>query len=472
MKKNLVLPTLEYINEPLIVIGILLVLYAIDKVVRSLLPKFHTRVFMQLKVIETASIILYLYLHFHFLSIFRKFDSILIVLKTLHGAFAKYSVINLFFLMIPMQKEFGVFKLPFHKLLGRLTIIWGLLHGIIIVIIKTVIEKQEASWFFDIKQTKFLFGPFLLLFLAMMGLHSIRFIRRKFYFLFYIAHMMVAPLVIVFFWLHLHEKYYLFAVPLTVSYFFVVVRWISFKRLRTISCTTGGSFVRLETEKIPKSNDGGDHVQLYCRKLGVLESHPFTFFNKKNSTVIIIKPFKRWTKKLKEKVADRLISNNDLNNTFKFRYRGSVNSVLENVKNYDHLILFGGGGGICPMISALNLIASNKHLCKQTKRIDLLLVVRGEDDMSFLVNEIQDIIDESADKDELENKVFLHRFTTSLKGRPKIKKEIASLIQKGKTYGFFFCGPFLMTLKTRKFIAEINLKNGFRINQFFLESEY
>lgn len=464
----------EYINEPLIVIGILLFFFGIDRFTDSIFPKFHSRIIKQLKLMEIVSILLYLYLHFHFLPVFQEYKNYIVVLTTIHRVFARFTLINLFFLMIPMQRHFGIFKLPFHRVLGRLAIMWGCLHGTTIIIIKIFIQKKPASWFFDLSQTNFVFGPLLLFFLSLMGFHSIRFIRRKKYFIFYIAHMLIAPVVIVFLWLHLHEEFYLFTLPLTVTFFFVVLRWISFKRIRIISTESSHSFTRLETEKIPNSNDGGDHVKLYCRKLGLLESHPFTFFNKKNSSVFLIKAYKGWTNRLKLKIAERLLTNfniSNINKSYTLRYSGPMKSVLRNVKNYDHLILFGAGGGMTPMLSALNIVASNQFFCKKIKRIELFLSSRAESDMDFMEKEINKIIQDSPITD-LKDKVFLHRFVTGINGRPKIKEEILKLIEKKKTYGFFFCGPYLMTLKLRSILASVNVSNGFRINQFYLESEY
>ena len=308
----------------------------------------------------------------------------------------------------------------------------------------------------------------------MMGIHSLRPIRRYFYKYFYLAHTALMPIIVVFLWLHMWPENYLFPIPITFGVFMVYVKWSSFRSRRILRSSVHGSFVKMEIEKIPGSNDGGDHANVYMPSLDLISFHPFCFYNTESSSVFLIKSYKNWTKKLHKKVNSSIISNSAIGN---LRINGPYHSLLRYVTFFQRIVLFGAGGGVVPMVSALNSIAMSETISEKAESIDFIFISPNVEEVTLVDDEIKAMCaNEPAKMSHLESKINKHLFATKRDGRPDTTKLIPeilkNLLSEKEEVGFFFCGPLKLDLSVKKSLVALQLKNPFKLKTFFMEADY
>mmetsp|Transcript_26152 Transcript_26152/g.57296 ORF Transcript_26152/g.57296 Transcript_26152/m.57296 type:complete len:563 (-) Transcript_26152:177-1865(-) len=254
--------------------------------------------------------------------------------------------------------------LIYHKMFAWLSVILGVLHGIIAM-------SDEGEWnLFDGANAS---GSILTLAMAALILTSLPWIRRKLFEVFIYAHWILFSLAAVAGFAHGAGAFVFGAVffAFDVLLRLLLVRW--YTRPATVQLARlPADVVRIEWQKKGFQYKAGQYVFVLIPELSWLQLHPFSISSspQEDTVRIHVRVLGDWTKKLHD-----LASTKKEVTAFIDGPVGELGVDLEGSR-YKHVLLVSGGIGITPMQSICNSLLDQHARGRPLKKVWFVWSVR------------------------------------------------------------------------------------------------
>lgn len=341
----------------------------------------------------------------HFLQVDRESSS---VTKEIGNSFGMMAMVSMSFFLIPVSKHGPILKLlgwsparvvRLHIWCGRLIIIGSFLHGLLHFLrYKHFLENKKQSFLFPPQQCwtttatndddslsvacydHFLYLTGVVACMALFGIlmTSLHVVRRACYSLFYMSHVVLAPIFLLMVMLH-YNRGILYTAPSILYYVAVslpVFQETSNERIKIMSVERLGngnnnSECCVMSLTIEASNEAmatyrpGTYVHLLAPSISPI-SHPFTINKvpgRENQLRILFRAFGPFTKELAKQLTTKTTSNNK-NPPPTLRldgYHGCPQRINQLLDQHDLVILIAGGIGITPFLSLLTDIVQQSR---------------------------------------------------------------------------------------------------------------
>lgn len=429
-------------------------------------------------------------------------------LKEMGNSFGIMAEVVGSFLLIPVSRHSSLLKVAgwsparairLHIWAGRIFVIGGLAHGLFYIFRWKVLANESvinmlippaACWTMDNKSyaiykpscvdeetdcscydrfrnlTGFV-SAFCMLVIMVTSLHQV---RRQFYQLFYLSHIIAAPLALAMLIMHWNRSI-LFLCPSLLYYAatsapvmvesatqcnrkkgvkVVTVEQIpsSTQNMKNISHTTHYISLTIEaTEKAIEEFRPGYYVQLSAPQISPI-SHPFTINKvpeRPNQLRIIFKAMGKFTTQLSENIQRAILEKNcklstvldNMPQIYIHGYSGTPNRLNE-VLQHDVAVMVAGGIGITPYLTLLHQIydvLSNSDVMVPTKRVVLLWMCRDASLIDYIKREYLIPLQQSRHNSQVVPKIKLiihHTCGTNL--WPDVSRsDEESLVEKQKS---------------------------------------
>eukprot|EP01061_Rhynchopus_euleeides_P047047 TRINITY_DN922_c0_g2_i5.p1 TRINITY_DN922_c0_g2~~TRINITY_DN922_c0_g2_i5.p1 ORF type:complete len:841 (+),score=250.65 TRINITY_DN922_c0_g2_i5:313-2523(+) len=369
-------------------------------------------------------------------------------------------------LTIPSSNQSWIwlaFKMPheravmFHAMLGTTFFMLSLLHGIMYLVDA---EVPISSWE-DYGEVVPLSGFLCLVFMGTMWLSGMPPIRRAVYHIFLIIHWVTAPLILLFAVLH---------VPGTA--FFLIPGVLSLAAQRIVQEVILPWYTILSKKDTPSRGYTKLHIGasgtlsrvappifpgMYLRLRfpgDMFQRHPFSVVRCHSDTqgyTLVIKNMGLGSS------TSKLIQT--LNDGSMVRVSEPIGRASIDVRNYDRVLLVGGGVGVTPLIGALYYLRDRTMSFEMganqsvEKRVFMVWSVRDVELLELLTEELLQCVRSLADLElmihytggdsELQSVEPLRKWIH--KGRPNIPDVLAKITPGCNTLGVYTCGPVPLT---------------------------
>ncbi|OQR91852.1 transmembrane protein [Thraustotheca clavata] len=301
-----------------------------------------------------------------------------------------FTMVNLMLLLLPVARGkhwevvFGISHeriLKFHRALGRLCVVFAIIH-LIVNAVKINVTIKEA---YGTQEVIPLYGFLAFLAFASMGLIAIDPIRRRFYEVFYYYHRVMAVVGIVFAMLHSKTVVYGMIFPLVIYGLSAIYRLRAFFNAYKANFEIQGedniNFIlpsTAQTKHWAKTMNPCSFFWVCVPSVSKLEWHPFSaIVNPEQDTIGFC-----MKAKTKGSFTDKLIqaARASDGSELTLLVDGPYGNPSVDIAKYDHIVLICGGIGVTPMLSLMNETRDKADGTRQ-KKIEMHWVVRDPKDL-------------------------------------------------------------------------------------------
>lgn len=276
-----------------------------------------------------------------------------------------------------------------HKWISRMFIVMLIIHSVCYSYLfgSTYLLRMKAEYL--------VFGVIGTVSGSLLFLQSMVILRRRWYEVFLIGHIVLAALFVVGAWKHVDELGYVWFIYLATAIwvFDRVVRlgrliWFGFPKVDLQLINNDTIKVKIPTTKRWRPTNGGFAYVYFMHRLRFFQSHPFSYLQMPDSISFFIKVKEGVTKDFHRELATCPGQSMKMRVTIEGPYGGGLESC--NVRHYHSAVFLAGGNGIPGMFSEAMHLGSRPDM---KQRVKLIWIIRDYNYVNLFFEELSALKD-------------------------------------------------------------------------------